>query len=89
MDYVGWVGQVLEDIVEENRTSLQARNIGVSVDDIARVLHGPNASDTQTIKLKLLFAEMADAGLLTKTKSKVYYKLSDGGRSLVKDPTSH
>ncbi|MDQ3766349.1 MAG: putative DNA binding domain-containing protein [Actinomycetota bacterium] len=89
MDYVGWVGQVLEKIVEENRTSLQARHIGVSVDDIARAVYGPNASDTQTIKLKLLFAEMAEAGLLTKTKSNVYYKLSDGGRSLVKDLTSH
>ncbi len=73
MDYVEWVGQVLEKIVEENHTSLQSRDIGVSVDDMTRAVYGPNANDTQTIKLKLLFAEMAEAGLLTKTKSNVYY----------------
>ncbi|MBA3321786.1 MAG: ATP-binding protein [Pyrinomonadaceae bacterium] len=89
MDYVNWVGRVLEKIVEEGRTSAQTGGFGLNVYDIAKAVHGPGATNSQTIGLNRLFAEMKDAGLLLETNSDVFYKPSYTGRSILKDPVPY
>ena len=45
MDYIDWFLKVLAQIVEASRASLQARQFGVCVDEVARALFGTDVVD--------------------------------------------
>ena len=93
MDYIDWFMRVLGEIVRESRATLEAREHGVDVTDIARALFGetfvarPDYWKTpQYTRLHLLFEEMVATGVLRKTSIRTRYKTWDTAYSLVKDP---
>jgi hypothetical protein len=96
MDYVDWFMHVLGKVVEESRASLEAREFGVDVTALARTLFGsgfveqPDYWHTPQYKhLHYLFEEMAESGLLQRTKVRTRYKLWDTAYSTAKDPVRH
>jgi len=100
MDYIDWFLKVLTQIVEGSRATLQARQFGVSVDEVARVLFGADVVDKpgysqseQYLNLLHLFEEMKECGFLEATKIRAHYKLWDSAVGTVENPirywTSH
>lgn len=93
MDYIDWFLRVLTQIVKASRLTLQARQIGVSVDEVARALFGPDIVDqpgysqsTQYLNLLHLFEEMRQSGLLEGTKIRAHYRLWDTASGTVQNP---
>ncbi len=96
MDYVDWFMQVLGKVVEESRASLEAREFGVDVTEVARAVYGADLMEQpdywhtpQHRHLHHLLEEMAETGLLQRTQVRTRYKLWGTAYSLAKDPVRH
>jgi Divergent AAA domain. len=96
MDYIDWFLKVLTQIVEASRATLQARQFGVSVDEVARALFGADVVDQpgysqseQYFNLLHLFEEMKESGLLDGTKIRAHYKLWDSAAGTVQNPIKY
>lgn len=92
MDYIDWFLKVLTQIVEASRATLQARQFGVSVDEVARALFGADVVDQpsysqseQYLNLLHLFEEMKDSGFLEGTKIRALGSLLVSGETLFCD----
>jgi len=84
---------VCKSVDPESRATLQARQFGVSVDQVARSLFGADvveqpgySQSTQYLNLLHLFEEMRESGLLDGTKIRAHYKLWDSASGTVRDP---
>ena len=93
MDYIDWFMRVLVEVVRESRATLEAREHGVDVADVARAVYGedlikqPDHWHTPQFRhLHHLLEEMAAAGFLQKTNFRTRYKLRDAAYALAKDP---
>jgi len=96
MDYIDWFLKVLTQIVECSRATLRARQFGVTVDEVARVLFGADIVDKpgysqseQYLNLLHLFEEMKESGLLEGTKIRAHYKLWDSAAGTVQNPIKY
>lgn len=96
MDYVDWFMSVLGKVVEESRASLEAREFGVDVTDVAGAVYGPGLVEQpdywhtpQYKHLHYLLEEMVEIGFLQRTQVRTRYKLWDTAYSVAKDPIRH